>query len=83
MIGLVDKVWIRYRANATHQGRGWGFEATNRRVEFEGATILYINSKGKVYDQWGANLTKYLLLIMFPFLPLCLSADPIIRQIRP
>ena len=54
MIGLADKVWIRYKASATHQGRGWGFEATNKRVEFEGATILYINSKGKVYDRWGA-----------------------------
>lgn len=54
MIGLADKVWIRYKASATHQGRGWGFEPTNKQVEFEGVTILYINSQGKVYDRWGA-----------------------------
>ena len=27
---------------------------TNKTVEFEGATILYFNSKGKVIDRWGA-----------------------------
>jgi predicted ester cyclase len=52
--GEDDKVWIRYIGRATHSGKGWGFEATNKSVEFEGATILYINSKGKVINQWGA-----------------------------
>ncbi|MFX1390496.1 MAG: ester cyclase [Promethearchaeota archaeon] len=54
MNGEEDKVWIRYIGRATHSGKGWGFEPTNKQVEFEGATILYINSKGKVIDQWGA-----------------------------
>ncbi len=54
MKGEVDKVWIRYTANGTHLGKSWGFEATKKKVTFEGATILYINSEGKIYDQWGA-----------------------------
>ncbi|MFX1278985.1 MAG: ester cyclase [Promethearchaeota archaeon] len=52
--GEKDKVWIRYKAQGTHSGNGWGFKATNKHVEFEGAAILYINSEGKVIDQWGA-----------------------------
>jgi hypothetical protein len=52
--GEEDKVWIRYTGRGTHLGKGWGFEPTNKLVEFEGATILYINSEGKVIDQWGA-----------------------------
>jgi predicted ester cyclase len=52
--GEDDKVWIRYIGRGTHLGTGWGFKATNKFVEFEGATILYFNSKGKVIDQWGA-----------------------------
>ena len=52
--GEGDKVWIRYIGRATHKGKGWGFEPTNKLVEFEGATILYVNSKGKVIDRWGA-----------------------------
>lgn len=49
-----DKVWIRYKARATHKGEGWGFKPTNKKVEFEGATILYFNTKGKIIDRWGA-----------------------------
>ncbi len=52
--GEEDKVWIRYKARATHKGESWGFKPTNKRVEFEGATILYFNSKGKVIDRWGS-----------------------------
>ena len=52
--GEEDKVWIRYKARGTHLGKGWGFEPTNKSVEFEGATILYINSNRKVIDQWSA-----------------------------
>jgi predicted ester cyclase len=52
--GEIDKVWIRYKARGTHKGEGWGFKPTNKSVEFEGATILYINFEGKVIDQWGA-----------------------------
>ncbi|HEC37481.1 MAG TPA: hypothetical protein ENI29_04540 [bacterium] len=54
MISDEKKVWIRYKACGTHLGKGWGFEASNKFVEFEGATILYISSEGKVKDQWGA-----------------------------
>ncbi|MFX1568914.1 MAG: ester cyclase [Promethearchaeota archaeon] len=54
MKGEIDKVWIRYTGNGTHLGKGWGFEATKKKITFEGATILYINTEGKIYDQWGA-----------------------------
>jgi predicted ester cyclase len=52
--GEEDKVWIRYRARGTQKGNAWGFEATGKEVEFEGATILYVNSEGKIVDRWGA-----------------------------
>ncbi|MFX1536536.1 MAG: ester cyclase [Promethearchaeota archaeon] len=49
-----EKVWIRYKGKGTHKGNAWGFEPTNNFVEFEGATILYINKEGKIIDRWGA-----------------------------
>lgn len=52
--GEQDKVWIRYKARGTHLGEGWGFKVTNKTIEFEGVTILYLNMEGKVIDQWGA-----------------------------
>jgi len=52
--GEEDKVWIRYKGVGTQTGNAWGFKPTNKKVEFEGATILYINGEGKVTDQWGA-----------------------------
>ncbi|KXH77335.1 MAG: hypothetical protein AM326_05205 [Candidatus Thorarchaeota archaeon SMTZ-45] len=52
--GQDDKVWIRYRGKGTQVGKAWGFEPTGKEVEFEGATILYINSEGKITDRWGA-----------------------------
>ena len=54
MNGEEDKVWMRYKAKGTQKGNAWGFEATGKSVEFEGATILYINSEGKIVDRWGA-----------------------------
>ncbi|UCE11509.1 MAG: ester cyclase [Candidatus Thorarchaeota archaeon] len=53
-IGEEDKVWIRYIARGTQKGNAWGFEPTNKIVEFEGATILYIDAEGKVVNRWGA-----------------------------
>jgi predicted ester cyclase len=52
--GEKDKVWVRYKGKATHAGKAWGFNPTDKKVEFEGATILYINPEGKIVDQWGA-----------------------------
>ena len=52
--GEVDKVWIRYKAKGTQKGSAWGFEPSGKKVEFEGATILYISTKGKDIDRWGA-----------------------------
>jgi hypothetical protein len=52
--GEEDKVWIRYKGRGTQKGNAWGFEPTGNLVEFEGATILYINSEGKIVDRWGA-----------------------------
>jgi predicted ester cyclase len=54
MKGEEHKVWIRYTAQGTHLGSSWGFDPTKKNVTFEGATILYINSKGRIYNQWGA-----------------------------
>ncbi len=52
--GEEDKVWIRYKGRGTQRGNAWGFEPTGKEVEFEGATVLYINSEGKIVDRWGA-----------------------------
>ncbi|MFX0005473.1 MAG: ester cyclase [Promethearchaeota archaeon] len=52
--GEENKVWIRYEGHGTHLGKGWGFDPSGKSVSFEGATILYINSNGKIIDQWGA-----------------------------
>lgn len=51
---LDNKIWIRYKAKATHNGNAWGFKPTNKTVEFEGAAILYVNKEGRVYDLWEA-----------------------------
>ena len=53
-IATDDRVWIRYEASGTQSGSAWGFPATNRRVTFEGVTILYVGPDGKVIDRWGA-----------------------------
>ena len=50
---LPDRVWIRYKAKGTQRGSAWGFPATEKAVEFDGATILYLQ-EGKVVDRWGA-----------------------------
>ena len=49
-----DRVWVRYKGSGTQKGEAWGFKATSKKVEFEGATILYVNSAGKISDRWGA-----------------------------
>jgi len=50
---LLDRVWIRYKAKGTQLGTAWGFPPTEKEVEFDGATILYIKD-GKVIDRWDA-----------------------------
>lgn len=54
IVGLKDRVWVRYRGSGTQDGAAWGFEPTNKRVTFEGATILTISEEGKITDRWGA-----------------------------
>jgi predicted ester cyclase len=49
--GESDKVWVRYKVIGTHKGESWGFQPTNKMVEFEVAAIFY-TSKGKVIDLW-------------------------------
>ena len=49
-----EKVWVRYKGKGTQKGKAWGFDPTNKEVEFEGVTILYFSQEGKVRDQWGA-----------------------------
>jgi predicted ester cyclase len=53
MATLPDRVWIRYKATGTQQGPAWGFPATGKTIEYEGATILYIKDR-KVIDQWSS-----------------------------
>jgi hypothetical protein len=50
--GEERKVWVRYKAHATHKGDAWGFNPSNKETVFEAAAILYINKEGKVYDMW-------------------------------
>jgi hypothetical protein len=50
---LADRIWIRYKAKGTQLGSAWGFAPTGKTVEFDGATILYIQN-GKVVNRWGA-----------------------------
>jgi predicted ester cyclase len=54
IVGLEDRVWVRYRGSGTQEGAAWGFEPTGKQATFEGATILSINSGGKIIDRWGA-----------------------------
>jgi predicted ester cyclase len=53
MVSEDEKILIRYLGKGTHLGNAWGFAPTNKKVEFEGVSILYISSEGKVIDQWG------------------------------
>ncbi|MHA1960307.1 MAG: ester cyclase [Candidatus Thorarchaeota archaeon] len=53
-VGEEDRVWIRYKGKGTQKGSAWGFEPTNKKIEFEGTSILYIDSDGRVVDRWGA-----------------------------
>lgn len=48
------EVWIRYKGKGTQKGNAWGFEPTDKTVEFEGVTILYVNPEGKIIDRWGS-----------------------------
>jgi hypothetical protein len=52
--GEEDKIWVRYEGHGTHLGKGWGFKPTGKKLIFEGAAILYINSEGKIINQWSA-----------------------------
>lgn len=51
---MPDRVWIRYKAKGTQLGTAWNFPPTEKTVEFDGATILYIKD-GKVIDRWGRS----------------------------
>ena len=50
---MSDRVWIRYKAKGTQLGSAWNFPPTEKNIEFDGATILYIKD-GKIIDRWGA-----------------------------
>jgi predicted ester cyclase len=49
-----DRIWVRYKASGTQEGDAWGFDSTSKKVEFEGVTILFVNSAGMIIDRWGA-----------------------------
>ncbi|MHA2008447.1 MAG: ester cyclase [Promethearchaeota archaeon] len=54
MKGEENKVWVRHKGTGTHIGKGWGFEPTKKKVDFDGVTLLYFNQSGKIIDQWSA-----------------------------
>ena len=54
LVAQEDKVWVRYRATGTQKGSAWGFEPTEKKVQFEGATIFTMSDQGMVIDRWGA-----------------------------
>ena len=52
---LIDNEWVKTDMIKLKSGDHFILiESDNTDVEFEGATILYFNSKGKVIDRWGA-----------------------------
>ncbi len=51
---LEDRVWVRYLGTGTQIGPAWGFEASNKKVNYEGVTIFYFNEDGMIIDRWGA-----------------------------
>ncbi|MCI0453942.1 MAG: ester cyclase [Candidatus Dadabacteria bacterium] len=46
-----DKVVIRYKSIATHRGKIWGVESTNKQVTWTGIVIYRIES-GKIAEVW-------------------------------
>jgi hypothetical protein len=54
IIGEGDKVWARYRGTGTHEGAGWGFEATHKAAEFEGVGIFTFTANGQIIDRWAS-----------------------------
>lgn len=65
---LPDRVWVRYKGYGTQEGDAWGFEATGKKVEFEGVAILYVNETGKIIDRWGA-FCMYEILVELGHIP--------------
>lgn len=63
-----DKVWIRYKGVGTQQGAAWGFDPTDKQVEFSGVAILTINEAGKISDRWGA-FCMYDIFASLGFIP--------------
>ncbi len=48
-----DRVVVRWRAHATHQGDGLGLPATGRRVTFRGMTWLTF-AQGAIIEGWDS-----------------------------
>ena len=62
------KIWVRYKGVGTQKGAAWGFEPTNKQVEFEGVTIFTINQDGQISDRWGA-FCMYNIFVELGFMP--------------
>jgi hypothetical protein len=54
MVTHENKVWVRYKGKGTQQGNAWGFDATSKKVEFEGVAIFTFNPEGMITNRWGA-----------------------------
>lgn len=54
MIAEGDKVAIRVRLDATHQGDFFGIPPTGNRVSVEGMHVLRC-ANGKIAEHWGTN----------------------------
>ena len=68
LVAQEDKVWVRYRASGTQYGSAWGFDPTEKEVQFEGATIFTISEDARVIDRWGA-FSFYAVLVDLSLAP--------------
>jgi predicted ester cyclase len=51
VVGEGDRAAVRWRVEATHAGDGFGFPATNQRVQARGTTWLTVRN-GQIVEGW-------------------------------
>ncbi len=54
LIAEEDKVVVRWRCRATHQGEYMGIPPTGNRVDFTGISVYRIEA-GKIAESWGVS----------------------------
>lgn len=48
-----DRVWVRLRVQATHEGPFAGVEATGRKVEWMDLLIYRLDDEGMIVEEWA------------------------------